>query len=164
MKVSKRRFYLTSRYFRKNLHFQKCVTVRIGFGEGFEMKILPNIKIFHKNLYFQKRRAILEYELLTVGQDISQGRQQSANPEQSANQKRSFCRHLKTSSTTVHSTMEWSVAVHPILLRPNPTLTWNALQKQQNNSALENGMLCSSSLYSVVFQHDSQMTSITHAL
>ena len=84
MKVSKRRFYLTSRYFRKNLHFQKCVTVRIGFGEGFEMKILPNIKIFHKNLYFQKRRAILEYELLTVGQDISQGRQQSANPKQSA--------------------------------------------------------------------------------
>ena len=91
---------------KKKLHFQKCVTVRIGFGEGFEMKILPNIKIFHKNLYFQKRRAILEYELLTVGQDISQGRQQSANPEQSANQKRSFCRHLKTSSTTVHSTME----------------------------------------------------------
>ena len=132
MKVSKRRFYLTSRYFRKNLHFQKCVTVRIGFGEGFEMKILPNIKIFHKNLYFQKRRAILEYELLTVGQDISQGRQQSANPEQSANQKRSFCRHA-TESRRVCS------------------------QNQQHSSALYNGMICSSSPYSVASQPNSHM-------
>ena len=35
------------------MHFQKWVTVRIGFGEGFKTKILPNIKMFQKSLHFQ---------------------------------------------------------------------------------------------------------------
>ena len=108
--------------------------------------------IEEKELTGKRKSWLHTNELLTVRQDISQGRQQSANPKQSAK-----CNRRSSKYSLVFF---FSVAVHPILLHPNPTLTWNALQKQQNSSTLENGMLCSSSLYSVVFQH--RITSWTH--